>query len=290
MMLLLVDGTNIACRYAHAMLGEKQDEPGPGPADVNRVVRSIERALWRCAADTQSTHAIICFDSGDSWRKELYPEYKANRDANGGTGAWSAHLLDWLSPGWKCADSKSFEADDLIATLALRAERAGHCVAVLSGDSDLLQLSGEMVAVHQFGRKDEPRFPWRDPGWIAEKYGLPLRTVDGYQEGDREPAWGEDGRYEIADLVRFYKALVGEPGDNLPGVPGIGPVKAKALLSTLPADWTRFDVQAELRERLDASQRESFDLACRLVGLRKDVPLEPILPSACRVPINPGDC
>jgi DNA polymerase-1 len=133
--------------------------------------------------------------------------------------------------------------------------RAGKLVAILSGDSDLLQLATLGVLCYQFGRAGvEARFVNRPMQWIREKYEIPS-----------------------AGQLPAYKALVGEPGDGLPGVPGIGPVKAKKLLH-------QYETTTALCDSM-AIDTPTFLAALDLVTLREDVPIDPIPPALCR--INP---
>jgi 5'-3' exonuclease len=254
MRLLLVDGTNVAVRYAFAILGEQQVNPEPG--DTLKVMRSVERALRDCAEETKCGHAIVALDSGgETWRKALFPEYKATRKAS--TSSWSAALSAYLSgAGWLCLEAAGFEADDIIATLAVRASERGHRPAVLSSDSDLLQLAGEFAAVYQFGGKGEPRYVERSPVWVTERYGL-----------------------RDAAQLALYKALVGESSDNLPGVSGVGPKKAAHLLSLF-----RSREEIETAGVFAKTKREQLALMLTLTTLRYDVPLGTFAPSMCAIP------
>lgn len=249
MTLMLVDGTNVVMRWASAMLPDihKDDD-----AELNdKVLASVARALWQCADLVKATHMVTALDSSvGSWRRDIFPEYKVKRTAN--TNVWSNRLSIYLNgEGLYTQREAGFEADDIIATLAARAVRVGKSVVILSGDSDLLQLAGPNVSCYQFGKDPEPRFVQRNAAWIKEKYG-------------------------IASVVHLpaYKALVGEPGDGLPGVPGIGPVKAKKLLEK----YSLSDLATAPEIDSDAFKR-----ALHLVTLREDVPIPPIDPRECRI-------
>lgn len=251
MKLLLVDGTNVVMRYASAMIPNLDECV---PEEVVKVTRAVESAVRRCAQQIEATHVILALDSVENWRKARYPEYKATR--TGTTGVWSNRLaLHAASCGLAVQRASGFEADDIIATLVARSAKAGHSSAVLSSDSDLLALASLFCTVYQFGKKGEPRFAPRSMQWIAEHYQI-----------------------ASAGLLRDFKSLVGEPGDNLPGLPGVGPVKARAHL----ARWG--SVEGLLRSGvLDVEQVQQLTLMRSLVTLREDVPLDPIVPSACRL-------
>lgn len=257
--ILLVDGTNIVMRYAHAMMPHGSVDT-PEESDITRersaaVFGAVERAIRECAQIAGAPYAVVAIDRSPSWRYDVYPEYKAAR-AGGGTSWWSEGLVTRLAAnGIQCASAPGFEADDVVATLADRTVSSGRHAAVLSGDSDLLVLASEACDVYQFGRKDEPRFVKRSPEWIAAKYQI-----------------------ASAALLRDFKAIVGEAGDSLPGIDGYGPVKARQLLK-------RFGTAEALLESvaLRESDRARLALMLTLVSLRTDAPIEAIAPAMCRL-------
>lgn len=215
------------------------------------MLLSVEWALLDAANDTSSPHAVVALDSPRSWRKAEFADYKAGRP-EGNTAPWSLRLGGHLAQrGWCCLSADSFEADDVLATVAARAVAAGHRVSVLSGDSDLFQLTSDACTVYRFGKKSEPRFAACSPEWIAAKYQIPAGA-------------------NVARYVALWKALVGEPGDNLPGVRGVGPVKARAVLKLYPT--------AEQIIESGVVSRKQFEQQLRLVTLREDVPLGEIRP------------
>lgn len=256
MKVLLIDGTNVIMRYAFAMVPHMMDPGYPGgrldQEEVERVLRAAEKAFRECALEAEATHMIVALDSGlPGDRRARFPDYKAKRQQS--TNVWSNRLTMHLNKrGILALRWPEFEADDVIATLVARIGRAGGTCAVLSGDSDLLQLASLWCDVFQFGGPNEPRFVARSMKWIAEKYEIPH-----------------------ANMLTLYKALVGEPGDGIPGVRGIGRKKAAALLQ-----------QYQTAEALRTSGKidlEQFDLMLYLVMLREDVPLDPVQPKDCRI-------
>jgi 5'-3' exonuclease len=256
MKVLLIDGTNVVMRYAFAMVPHMMDPGYPGghldAEDVAKVMRAVEKACRECAMEAEATHMIVALDSGlPGDRHARFPDYKAKRIHT--TNLWSNRLsIHCAARGIMALRWPQFEADDVIATLVARIGRAGGTCAVLSGDSDLLQLASLWCDVFQFGGKQEPRFVARSMKWIAEKYELPH-----------------------SNMLTLYKALVGETGDGIPGVKGIGRKKAAALLQ-------QYHSAEELRTcgKIDLEQ---FDLMLYLVTLREDVPLDPVQPKDCRI-------
>jgi 5'-3' exonuclease len=226
-------------RVAGAVLGKRLDEPTE--PEVERVVTTTLDRLERAREAAGSERIVVAFDAPTSWRKVKYPPYKANRSPER-TARWSERLRRGIGERFACYRAADHEADDVIATLAGRAGEHGHRVDVLSSDSDLLALAGA-TTVYQYGTKGEAAFVARSAEWVCARYGL----------------------REIG-LLAEYKALVGEQGEGVPGIAGIGPVKARKLLhdhGTLERLIFRVLVpEAEARLMLD------------LVTLRVDAPVE----------------
>lgn len=236
--------------------------------DVTRVCQSVERAMFEAAAFTKSTHAIVAVDSlaEPSWRKAVYPDYKCTRTTI--TSAWSLKLSQYLGArGWFGLTAPTYEADDILATMAARLTAAGRSGVILSGDSDLLALVNPDadIRVIQFGnRATEGRFVEREYSYVLDRYGVAPRDL------------------------RFWKALVGEPGDDLPGVKGIGKKKAATLLRFAATD-TGIDL-ATLRGLLPqhgGSALEEFDTMNAVVTLNAKVPFGSIEPASCKLPPRP---
>jgi DNA polymerase-1 len=247
--ILLVDGTNLVMRFAHAMVPGAVDQVNSPIVDQQRpaIMSGITRAIWECAHVADARYAIVAFDAGDSWRKHVYPPYKSSRTVS--TRWWSDHAMLYLVElGIRCERLPGYEADDVIATLASWAAVAGFSTAVLSSDSDLLVLASDTCDVYQFGRKGEPRYAKRDAAWICAKYGI-------------------DNPAQLSS----YKAIAGEPCDDLPGIAGMGPVKARSLIRT------------QLFENLSTEQREQYKLMLQLVTLVSTAPLGGFVLSLCRL-------
>lgn len=168
------------------------------------------------------THLAIAFDAArESFRNELYPEYKGKRDETPAQFKGQVELLKAVldAMGIVSITVPDFEADDVLATLAKEGREAGYHVLVASGDRDTFQLVGEDVTVLYPGRSTSD-LTYMTPQVVEERYGV---TPSRYPE---------------------LAALVGEDADNLPGVPGVGPKTA--------AQWLkRFDGLENLIENAD---------------------------------------
>lgn len=247
--LLLVDGSNMVMRAAFG--GEKS------PADAVPIATGLVR---RAALQVEASHLIIALDSSmPSWRKMVFPEYKANRTVD--TSPWldAAHQ-HWLRMGWYVEECGGFEADDIMATLAKRA-LAVCPVVVLSGDSDLLSLT-ENQGVTVLKPMNGGTFSPVSAQGVCIKYDL------------KSPA-----------LLTDYKSMTGEKGDNIPGVPGIGPVKAARLLRSAPGLGAIIvdGLNGRCKDsKLVAEHQETARRAFELLSLRFDAPILPVKPHDCR--------
>lgn len=184
---LLVDGTGVAVRTWWA-------NPSGCAA---RFQAAIRRAIPTAGADV-----VVCWDCGPSWRREIFPAYKANR------GPKPEALLEALKecrriyPG---CEAEGFEADDVIATL-VRETQNGETTIVLSDDKDLLQLV-RILPDRTLCLVVNSKGDVHDLTAVQAKMGVP------------------------PDRIRHLLSWMGDTADGLPGVPGYGPVKAarKAL-------------------------------------------------------------
>ena len=227
----------------------------PDGTPINAVF-GLGMTLQKFLADRQPQLLACCFDAGaHTFRNDLYPAYKANR------GEPPADLIPQFDlcrelvarMGIPTVTVPGFEADDLIATLTTQLRDEGHDVVIVSGDKDLAQLLGPGVRIYDLAK---------DVWWDAD--GMPGRM------GVR------------ADQVVDLLALTGDSVDNIPGVRGVGPKAAAALLqefADLAAIYDGLDRVAELpirgaralREKLETG-RENAWLSHRLAGVRRDAP------------------
>lgn len=254
MNLLLADATNVVMRYAYAQLGSGA-QSHPDLDAFEKVCGGAEYAFRKVAKQFGCTHAVLGFDSdSETFRHKLFPDYKKSRPA--GSFKWSKTASNFMSDiGWKCVAVEGFEGDDVVATLAQRAHEAGKDMVVFSGDCDLLQLANIARCV-QFGQKGEPKYVERSAEWVRAKYDL-----------------------SCIDCMPMYKAMVGDTGDDVPGIHKIGPVRAAKILRQ--SETCHIEHVLECEPTID---RERLGLMLQLVSLRADVPIRPITPSECRIP------
>ncbi|MFE9660533.1 DNA polymerase I [Streptomyces sp. NPDC005955] len=262
--LLLMDGHSLAYRAFFALPAENFTTATGQPTNA---IYGFASMLANTLRDEAPTHFAVAFDvSRKTWRSEEFTEYKANRsktpDEFRGQVELIGELLDAMHAERFAVDG--FEADDVIATLATRAEAEGFEVLIVTGDRDSFQLVSEHTTV-LYPTKGVSELTRFTPEKVQEKYGL-------------TPAQYPD-----------FAALRGDPSDNLPGIPGVGEKTA--------AKWiNQFGSFAELVERVDevkgkAGQnlRDHLDavkLNRRLTELTRDVELPRTVPELARAPYD----
>jgi DNA polymerase-1 len=243
----LIDGSGYVFRAYHAL------PPMSNSKGVSTgAVRGVASMLLRDLRIQKPTHIAVCMDlDGKVKRSEIYADYKANRppapeDLISQMGLVRDVIRAMNLP---MLELRGYEADDIIATLAVQARRQGFEVVVVSGDKDLMQLVEDGQCRFYDGMRDN---------WFGDK--------------EVKDKWGV-GPKLVGDLL----ALTGDDVDNVPGVPGIGPKTAAKLLN----EYGDLDgvlkhageiKQPKLRESLLASI-DQVRLARRLVELDYDVPL-----------------
>lgn len=198
--LLLIDGNSILNR-AYFALPPLNDKNG---RNVNAVYGFLN-ILFKVCQDYSADKLIVAFDmKGHNFRKDIYPEYKANRKGMPDDLALQMPILhDVLSKmSVTVVEKPGVEADDIIGTIT---HKNGYVNYVVSGDRDMLQLVSDSVTV-LLTKRGVTEVECVTPKLLLEQYGLtPEQVVE-------------------------YKALRGDTSDNIPGVKGIGEKTATALL------------------------------------------------------------
>jgi DNA polymerase I len=253
--LFLVDGSGFIFRAFHAIPALNRKSDG---LPVN-AVSGFCNMLWKLLRDARNTdvgvtptHLAVIFDySSTTFRKEIYPLYKANRSAPPEDLIPQFGLIRHATRAFNlpCIETEGFEADDIIATYARQAEATGADVTIVSSDKDLMQLV--TANVHMYDAMKDKQIGIPD---VIEKWGVPPE--------------------KMIDL----QAMTGDSTDNVPGIPGIGPKTAAQLLEefgdleTLLARAGEIK-QVKRRENIVANA-ELARLSRQLVELRTDVPLD----------------
>ncbi len=185
------------------------------------------RFLTEFVERTGAKHVGIAFDENltQSFRNDIYPEYKMNRELTPpglkNQFKYCRRLAE--AAGFYCVGHDRYEADDLIATLSLSMRNQGFRNVIVSGDKDLAQLIRGDDVWWDFARNRELKTPQ-----VIEKFGVP------------------------PEAIQDFLGLCGDAVDNIPGVPGIGPKTATALLQeyrTVEGVYDNLDAIASLKIR-----------------------------------------
>jgi DNA polymerase-1 len=207
-------------------------------------------------AKQKPTHIAVVFDppGGSAFRNEIYPAYKANRDATPEDIKIAVPYIKRLLEAYRIPviEVPGFEADDVIGTLARKAAEQGYTAFMMTPDKDFAQLVTDKVLMYRPGRS----------GGEAEIWGK--------NEIIREYGVAPDN---ITDLL----GLMGDSSDNIPGAPGIGPKTACKLIGEHGDIETLLQKTSELSGRqkdILEQNREQILLSKRLATIEQDVPVE----------------
>jgi DNA polymerase-1 len=211
--LYIFDGYGYVFRAHYALMGSASGERkgvqlSTAEGMPTGALYVFARMLLRFYDDVRPERIAVVFDSGrDSFRKQVYPDYKANRTAPPEELAIQLPRFRPLveAMGWPVLAIPGVEADDVVATLAAKARARGWEVVILSADKDLMQLVGDGVAM-----VDAMRQQTFTREAVIEKFGVPPER--------------------LAD----YLALCGDTSDNIPGVRGVGGKSAAKLVHDFP--------------------------------------------------------
>ncbi len=244
--LCLFDASGYIHRAFHAIppLNTSKGEP------VNAVY-GFSRMITKVLKEEKPEYMAVCFDTAaPTFRHEQFVDYKATRAEIDSALLPQLPLSEQLAVAWglPCVKKDGYEADDVIATLALQGRDAGMDVLILSGDKDILQLVEKNIHV-----RDEIKKVEYDETKVFERYGFrPDQIVD-------------------------YLCLLGDKVDNVPGVPGVGEKTAAKLIvehGSLEEIYKAIDSNsASLKEKLLANKERVFGNR-DLIRLKTDVPLE----------------
>ena len=249
--LYLVDGSGYIFRAFHALppLTRKSDKLPVGA--VAGFCNMLVRLMDDMAAEESPTHLAVIFDaSGKTFRNDIYPDYKANRDAPPEDLIPQFPLVREAVKafGIPSIELQGYEADDLIAAYTHAATQSGARVSIVSSDKDLMQLVTDRVNMI-----DTMKDRKIGPAEVLEKFEVgPERVID-------------------------VQSLAGDSVDNVPGVPGIG-IKTAALLINEYGDLeTLLERAGEIKQNKRRENLIEFAEQARisreLVTLRTDTPL-----------------
>ncbi|PCJ66060.1 MAG: DNA polymerase I [Bacteroidetes bacterium] len=202
------------------------------------------------------THIAVCFDhKSENIRKKEYPLYKANRDETPEDIKRSEPFIRQIIDAFNIPiiEKAGYEADDVIVTLATRAEKEGYITYMMTPDKDFGQAVTDKILMFKPARGGNPP-EIMGPAEVCEKFGL-------------------DRTEQIID----YLGLMGDAVDNIPGVPGVGAKTASKLLKefgSMDAIYENTDkLKGKLRERIEDNKEQAY-LSKHLATIITDVPVE----------------
>ena len=246
--LYLIDGSGYIFRAYHAIRSSLSNSKGMPTNAVYGYTQMLRKVL----KDQAPTHCAVAFDLGPpAKRLELYPAYKANRPETP-----EEIKIQWpycrdmtQALGVAIVEDEGIEADDLIGTLARKAEAEGFDVTIITSDKDFYQLVGPHIRLWDTMKDRRIGIPE-----VEERFGVP------------------------PDHVVDVLGLMGDSVDNVPGVPGIGEKTAKSLMQEFGDVETLLGRLDELkpgkqRERLE-NNADLARLSVELVTIDTDMALD----------------
>ncbi|MCW3011511.1 MAG: polA [Solirubrobacterales bacterium] len=256
--LYLIDGNSLAYRAFFAL----PESIATSTGFPTNAIFGFASMLVKLLTEHGSQPTICVWDKGHSGRKEVYPEYKAQRTSRPDLlkQQWP-HIVDLCEAfGYPNVSVDGYEADDVIASIAERAREQGVPSVIVTGDRDAFQLIGDdglvKVMATARGITDTKLY---DRQAVIDRYGIP------------------------PELVPDFYGLKGDTSDNIPGVPGIGDKTASDLLQrfgdleTVLASIDQIS-GAKRKENL-TNHAEDARVSKRLATIQRDIPV-PVDPTA----------
>ncbi len=206
-------------------------------------------------------HLAVCFDKdGSAERTELFPDYKANRDATPDVIRQSIPIIQEIIKAMHipCVELSGLEADDIIGTLAQQAEKQGYQVFMVTPDKDFGQLVSENIFMYRPARM----------GNAIEIWGIP----------EVQKRFGVERPEQVID----YLGMMGDASDNIPGLPGVGEKTAKKFI----AEFGSMENLLANTDKLKGAMKEKVEANAELGMLSKKLAT---ICTTCDVTFNEKD-
>lgn len=201
------------------------------------------------------THIAVCFDPhGGTFRHEVYPEYKAQREAQPEDITKSLPYIKEIIKAYNipAIEVPGYEADDVIGTLARKAEKEGYLTYMMTPDKDYGQLVTDNVLIYRPSTKGNG-FEIRGTQQICERYGISSPS-------------------QVIDML----ALEGDVSDNIPGCPGVGEKTAVKLIAEFGSIENIIEnsqnIKGKLKDKI-IENAQKIEFSKFLVTIRTDVPV-----------------
>ena len=220
------------------------------------AVFGFVNTLYEVIRKEKPTHIAVVFDRPTPTLRHIeYPEYKAHREAMPDGLRDALPYIDKLLEAFNIPKlyKDGFEADDVIGTLAKKAEKEGFQTYMMTSDKDFAQLVSENIFMYRPGNKWQPTAIWGIPE-VLEKFDI-----------------------QRVDQVIDYLGMMGDASDNIPGIPGVGKKTAQKFIKEYGSMEGLFentaDLKGKMKEKVE-SAKEIGLLCKKLATIITDVPIE----------------
>ena len=252
--ILLIDAMGLIFRAYYAMI----KSPRFTTKGLNTsAMLGFTNSLYEVLKNEKPTHVAVAFDTGaPTFRHVEYEHYKENRDATPDDIVQSIPYIKRILDAFQICmiGIDGYEADDLVGSLAKHAEIEGFEVLMLTSDKDYGQLVSDHIKMYKPGKFGQP----------AEILGV-QEICDKYKIERPE---------QLIDMLGLW----GDSSDNIPGVPGIGQVRAQKLLAnygSIEEMYARnFDKDNDKTRALMNEYKEQAFLSKELATIMIDIPME----------------
>jgi DNA polymerase-1 len=252
--LFLIDAFALIYRAYYALIrAPRVTSDGRNTSAIYGFCNALDEVMRK----ENPAYMAVCFDpaGGKTFRHEMYAEYKAQRDKQPEDITMSIPYIKQIieAYGIKVIEKAGYEADDVIGTLSVAAEKEGFTTYMMTPDKDYGQLVTDRVFMYSHVPKGQG-YELRTPAEICAKYGI-----------------------KSPNLVIDILALEGDASDNVPGCPGVGEKTAAKLIN----DWGDVDgiinnvdkIKGALQKKI-ADNIEQIRFSKTLVTIKTDVPLD----------------
>jgi DNA polymerase-1 len=255
--LFLIDGHALAYRtyFALSVASSSGQRWQTTSGEPTAGVYGFASVLLRILEQEKPDYIAVAFDTGKTFRDDLYPEYKATRAKMPDDLRPQIERIRQLVDAFNIPrlEMEGYEADDVLGSVAKQVAAQGVGVKIITGDRDLLQLVSDRIVVNLAGNRLSEAKDYATPEQVREYFGVrPEQVVD-------------------------YKALVGDASDNIPGVPGVGEKTAKTLFGafdTLDEMYANLDqLKPAVRNKLQQNRASAY-LSRDLATIRTDLPIK----------------
>jgi DNA polymerase-1 len=250
--IILIDSNNIAYRAFYAL----PDTIITSTGVMTNAVLGFTNMFLKIIEDFKPDRVVCAFDSkGPTFRHKMFDQYKIHRKPMPEGLLHQLPLIREVMESFNisCIEMESMEADDILASIARKAEEGGNDAIIVTGDKDMLQMVSDKIKVLSSKRSITDTITY-DPEGVAEKMGVG------------------------PELVKDLLALMGDSSDNIPGVPGIGPKTAVKLIrefGSLEDIYNNIDrIKSEKLKELLVKNEEIARTSKELTALKDDLNID----------------